>query len=351
MPKRCVAAGCCNYPNEHISLFSFPKDEKLRDQWTQQVQRTRGSWLPTPSSVLCSEHFTADCFEEAPGLKESFGLEVRYKRVVKPTAVPSIFEMIPTSENSTSRTKRHREAPVPRHSRKRVFHSSMSANQAAVTSKRSSFLDHKMPNVKIKEELESKKITEANEEQEPTKDEHVERWVYEDEGQMEISAYEKIFHNVPEQRQIGAMKKEPDPVQIKQEPEPEHMKEEPEPSLIKLELEPVQMKRKPEPVLKKQKGLSSNAQTPTVVNTKSRGNTNQKSSSLHKATNLRKETTAGEEEPVETRGRKPPEQTGGRKPPEQTGGRKPPEQTGGRKPPEQTGGRNQGTSARPLTRF
>uniref|UniRef100_A0A3B3VZZ0 THAP-type domain-containing protein n=1 Tax=Poecilia latipinna TaxID=48699 RepID=A0A3B3VZZ0_9TELE len=64
MPKRCVAAGCCNYPNEHISLFSFPKDEKLRDQWTQQVQRTRGSWLPTPSSVLCSEHFTADCFEE-----------------------------------------------------------------------------------------------------------------------------------------------------------------------------------------------------------------------------------------------------------------------------------------------
>uniref|UniRef100_A0A3P9N003 THAP-type domain-containing protein n=1 Tax=Poecilia reticulata TaxID=8081 RepID=A0A3P9N003_POERE len=97
MPKRCVAAGCNNYPSEHISLFSFPKDEKLRDQWTQQVQRTRGSWLPTPSSVLCSEHFTADCFEEAPGLKESFGLEVRYKRVVKPTAVPSVFEMLPTT--------------------------------------------------------------------------------------------------------------------------------------------------------------------------------------------------------------------------------------------------------------
>lgn len=87
MPKRCVAADCSNSPSEHIPLFSFPKDEELRDQWTKQVQRTRGSWVPTASSVLCSEHFPAHCFEEAPGLKEAFGLKVRYRRVIKPTAV------------------------------------------------------------------------------------------------------------------------------------------------------------------------------------------------------------------------------------------------------------------------
>uniref|UniRef100_A0A3B5LRU5 THAP-type domain-containing protein n=1 Tax=Xiphophorus couchianus TaxID=32473 RepID=A0A3B5LRU5_9TELE len=103
MPKRCVAAGCSNYPSEHISLFSFPKDEELRNQWTKQVQRTRGSWVPTASSVLCSEHFPAHCFEEAPGLKEAFGLKVRYRRVIKPTAVPSIF----TAEDGTSGTKHY----------------------------------------------------------------------------------------------------------------------------------------------------------------------------------------------------------------------------------------------------
>uniref|UniRef100_A0A3B5QY63 THAP domain-containing protein 1 n=1 Tax=Xiphophorus maculatus TaxID=8083 RepID=A0A3B5QY63_XIPMA len=175
MPKRCVAAGCSNYPSEHISLFSFPKDEELRNQWTKQVQRTRGSWVPTASSVLCSEHFPA--------------------RVIKPTAVPSIF----TAEDGTSGTKQHRA----------------------------------MPNVKIKgeqEELEPKKITETKEEQEPTK-EHDELWIYEDEGQMETC--ENIFHNEPEQRLIVAMKKEPDPMQIKQEPE--QMKEEPEPVEIKVE--------------------------------------------------------------------------------------------------------------------
>lgn len=121
----------------------------------------------------------------------------------------------------------------------------MSANHAAITSKRSSFLDLKMPNVKIKgeqEELEPKKITETKEEQEPTK-EHDELWIYEDEGQMETC--ENIFHNEPEQQLIVAMKKEPDPMQIKQEPEPEQMKEEPEPLLIKLEPEPVEIKVEP----------------------------------------------------------------------------------------------------------
>uniref|UniRef100_UPI00358F5049 uncharacterized protein n=1 Tax=Myxine glutinosa TaxID=7769 RepID=UPI00358F5049 len=91
MPSRCVAAGCSNCPSETVSVFKFPKDVKLRDIWTKQVQRTRAKWMPTSSSVLCSEHFERHCFNEIPQLKASLGFAVQHKRVLIPSAVPSIF--------------------------------------------------------------------------------------------------------------------------------------------------------------------------------------------------------------------------------------------------------------------
>uniref|UniRef100_A0A3P9H770 THAP domain-containing protein 1 n=1 Tax=Oryzias latipes TaxID=8090 RepID=A0A3P9H770_ORYLA len=69
MPSRCVAAGCSNTSSESVSVYKFPKQETLMKQWTKQVQRTRANWVPTASSTLCSEHFEADCFEEAPQYK------------------------------------------------------------------------------------------------------------------------------------------------------------------------------------------------------------------------------------------------------------------------------------------
>ena len=64
MPKRCVAAGCNNTVDNGVSVYTFPKDEVLK--WTDQVKRTRDCWAgPTVNSVLCSEHFTEDSFEES----------------------------------------------------------------------------------------------------------------------------------------------------------------------------------------------------------------------------------------------------------------------------------------------
>ena len=65
MVKRCVAAGCSNTYKDGVSLFQFPRDAVLEKQWTKEVQKTRAKWQgPSDSSVLCSEHFTNDCFEE-----------------------------------------------------------------------------------------------------------------------------------------------------------------------------------------------------------------------------------------------------------------------------------------------
>uniref|UniRef100_A0A3P9I1T3 THAP-type domain-containing protein n=1 Tax=Oryzias latipes TaxID=8090 RepID=A0A3P9I1T3_ORYLA len=96
MPSRCVAAGCSNTSSESVSVYKFPKQETLLKQWTKQVQRTRANWVPTASSTLCSEHFEADYM----------GMHVRYKKVLKPNAIPTIFKrsLVGTSETETPST-------------------------------------------------------------------------------------------------------------------------------------------------------------------------------------------------------------------------------------------------------
>uniref|UniRef100_A0A1X7UP36 THAP-type domain-containing protein n=1 Tax=Amphimedon queenslandica TaxID=400682 RepID=A0A1X7UP36_AMPQE len=88
MPKRCVAYGCGSTNRDGISLFSFPKDDKLCKLWTQQVQRARDKWSrPTAYSFLCSNHFSPDCFEPDSKLAARFNLQ-KVQRL-NPGAVPS----------------------------------------------------------------------------------------------------------------------------------------------------------------------------------------------------------------------------------------------------------------------
>ena len=88
MVKRCVAAVCSNTYRENVSFFKFPCDPVMQQKWVKQVQRTRAEWSgPSEHSVICSVHFTDDCFET--NLTEKFGLE-KQKRL-KEDAVPTIF--------------------------------------------------------------------------------------------------------------------------------------------------------------------------------------------------------------------------------------------------------------------
>ncbi|NWR99915.1 THAP4 protein, partial [Motacilla alba] len=66
------------------SLFRFPlKDSKRLIQWLKAVQRD--NWTPTKYSFLCSEHFTKDSF---------FKRLEDHHRSLKPTAVPTIFQLV-----------------------------------------------------------------------------------------------------------------------------------------------------------------------------------------------------------------------------------------------------------------
>ena len=90
MVKRCIAADCSNMNSNGISLFQFPQDPALHAQWIKEVQRTRADCQgPSDYSVLCSNHFTNDCFEEDTIITARFGIEKR--RQLKPNAIPTVF--------------------------------------------------------------------------------------------------------------------------------------------------------------------------------------------------------------------------------------------------------------------
>nr|XP_020641987.1 THAP domain-containing protein 4 isoform X3 [Pogona vitticeps] len=76
----------------------FPlKDSKRLIQWLKAVQRD--NWTPTKYSFLCSEHFTKDSFSKR--------LEDQH-RLLKPTAVPTIFQDSEKKGSSRDHVRRKR---------------------------------------------------------------------------------------------------------------------------------------------------------------------------------------------------------------------------------------------------
>ncbi|XP_044539377.1 peroxynitrite isomerase THAP4-like, partial [Gracilinanus agilis] len=86
------------------STSRFPlKDSKRLLQWLEAVQRD--NWTPTKYSFLCSEHFTKDSFSKR--------LEDQH-RLLKPTAVPSIFPWPEKKQSGRGHGRgRRREASRP----------------------------------------------------------------------------------------------------------------------------------------------------------------------------------------------------------------------------------------------
>lgn len=104
MVYKCVAAGCSNSSSSSTTLYEFPKDPQLRHEWEKQVQRTRAQWKATKHSHLCSEHFTAECFEAESSLAAGFGIKRRKK--LKPGAIPTVFHRQSSSQAAMASRKR-----------------------------------------------------------------------------------------------------------------------------------------------------------------------------------------------------------------------------------------------------
>ncbi|KAF7243297.1 THAP domain-containing protein 4 [Varanus komodoensis] len=101
----CAALNCSNRQGKAprgraaVSFHRFPlKDSKRLIQWLKAVQRD--NWTPTKYSFLCSEHFTKDSFSKR--------LEDQH-RLLKPTAVPTIFQLSDKRTDCRNHVKRKRK--------------------------------------------------------------------------------------------------------------------------------------------------------------------------------------------------------------------------------------------------
>jgi hypothetical protein len=84
-----------------MSFHLFPKDTEFRQKWIKAVRRE--NWTPTQYDVLCSVHFTAQCFKTTSS-----------RRKLLLTAVPTIFPAFPAHLQPPSPKRRRllvRQAP------------------------------------------------------------------------------------------------------------------------------------------------------------------------------------------------------------------------------------------------
>ena len=126
MVYKCAAAGCFNTSSSSTTLFKFPKDPKLRQEWEKQVLRTRCQWKANDHSHLCSQHLTADCFEAESTLAGQFGIKRR--RRLKPVTIPTIFSRCSASAVAgrkrpllTEETAPPKRSAVEKRQRQQVF--------------------------------------------------------------------------------------------------------------------------------------------------------------------------------------------------------------------------------------
>ena len=112
MVYKCCVVNCrSNYAGEDCTtVFSFPKDEHLRNRWIKFVNRK--DWKPTSSSYICIKHFEEKYYKKG---KNDKGFRLNKK--LKP--VPTIFD--PTKVSTSSSTVRNLRSPIsiPRRSQGR----------------------------------------------------------------------------------------------------------------------------------------------------------------------------------------------------------------------------------------
>ena len=89
MPRRCIAAGCDSVGGKGCSLHKFPQNEAIKRKWIKAVKQQRSNWDgPSPHSLLCSKHFTDDCFvTEGVCFRDEMGMPTAKR--LKPNAVPT----------------------------------------------------------------------------------------------------------------------------------------------------------------------------------------------------------------------------------------------------------------------
>ena len=91
MPYRWVAGGCSRTSDDGVSMHKFPTDASLVSKWSKAIRVHRADWTgPSPSSRLCSLHFTSDCYDRETIIRKKMRLEDK-RLNLKEGSIPTLF--------------------------------------------------------------------------------------------------------------------------------------------------------------------------------------------------------------------------------------------------------------------
>nr|XP_005998043.1 PREDICTED: uncharacterized protein LOC102353383 isoform X2 [Latimeria chalumnae] len=103
----CMVYGCGKTTGraEAVTFHRFPAHEPIKSQWIEALYRgdLKNCFKPERKYVVCSDHFTPDCFE-GEMRRRLMGFSRAYRKL-KPHAVPTIFAF-PQTMNSFELSKR-----------------------------------------------------------------------------------------------------------------------------------------------------------------------------------------------------------------------------------------------------
>ena len=98
--SRCVVQDCSNRSKHAagISLHRSPAIKSEREKWVRFVRTHRANFNPSGTFVVCSDHFSEDCFER------TMHVEGTRRRLI-PYSVPTVFKK-GTEKPSSARSRR-----------------------------------------------------------------------------------------------------------------------------------------------------------------------------------------------------------------------------------------------------
>jgi hypothetical protein len=94
----CAAFGCSSRSGrDKVGFFAFPSDKNARKIWIERIGRGSSSgsknnaYVPNNNSKLCSKHFDESQFSLSDSFLQRIGFEGKFKRQLKPDALPTLF--------------------------------------------------------------------------------------------------------------------------------------------------------------------------------------------------------------------------------------------------------------------
>ncbi|KAI5634613.1 THAP domain-containing protein [Phthorimaea operculella] len=83
--------GKCNttssYAKDGITFHRFPTDGVMKEAWINATQRE--DFFPSKTSVICSRHFTPDCFEN-----------LKNRRRLYSSSIPTLYWVLQNNQES-----------------------------------------------------------------------------------------------------------------------------------------------------------------------------------------------------------------------------------------------------------